>query len=114
MNLAYTFKPAGPPSSRFIYSDINYLLLGELVHKFSGDLISDYARKNIFVPLGMQDTMFQPPASLVPRIAPTERPTRTDAPLRGVVHDPTSRFMAAWPDTRACSPPPKTSPASPR
>ena len=93
MKLAYTFRPGGPPSTRFVYSDINFLILGELVHKFSGQLISDYARDHIFVPLGMKDTMFQPPASLVTRIAPTERPTKTEAPLRGVVHDPTSRFM---------------------
>lgn len=93
MRLAYTFKPAGPPSTRFVYSDINFLLLGEMVHKLSGQFISDYTREHIFVPLGMKDTMFQPPASLVPRIAPTERPTKNDAPLRGVVHDPTTRFM---------------------
>src|SRR5262249_36602447 len=68
-------------------------LLGELVHRLSGQLISDYARDQVFVPLGMKDTMFQPPASLVSRIAPTARPTKTEAPLRGVVHDPTSRFM---------------------
>ena len=38
--------------------------------------------------------MFQPPASLVPRIAPTERwPVKTGPPLRGVVHDPTARNM---------------------
>src|SRR5262245_10056245 len=78
MKLAYTFKPAGTPSTRFIYSDINFLLLGELVHRLSGQLISDYARDQVFVPLGMKDTMFQPPASLVSRIAPTARPTKTE------------------------------------
>ena len=36
-------------------------------------MLSDYAREHIFLPLGMRETMFQPPASLVPRIAPTER-----------------------------------------
>src|SRR5262249_55765569 len=93
MKLAYTFKPAGTPSTRFIYSDINFLLLGELVHRLSGQLISDYARDKVLVPLGMKDRMFQPRASLVSRIAPTARPKKTEAPLRGVVHDPTSRFM---------------------
>ena len=48
---------------------------------------------NIFVPLHMSTTMFQPPASLVPRIAPTERLGETGPPLRGVVHDPTARNM---------------------
>jgi uncharacterized protein YbbC (DUF1343 family) len=42
----------------------------------------------------MKESMFQPPASLVPRIAPTERwPVKTGPPLRGVVHDPTARNM---------------------
>ena len=78
-------KPAGPPGARFVYSDINFILLGELVHRLSGQLVSDYARQNIFQPLGMKDTMFQPPASLAPRIAPTERADqeRTAAARRG-------------------------------
>jgi uncharacterized protein YbbC (DUF1343 family)/CubicO group peptidase (beta-lactamase class C family) len=94
IELANTFKPGGPPATRYVYSDINFLLLGELVHRVSGKLISEYARQNIFLPLGMKETMFQPPASLVSRIAPTERhPAKTGPPLRGVVHDPTARFM---------------------
>src|SRR3954463_3119314 len=94
IDLANTFKPAGPPSTRYVYSDINFELLGELVHRLSGQMLSEYARQNIFLPLGMKDTMFQPPASLVARIAPTERnPARIGPPLRGVVHDPTARYM---------------------
>jgi uncharacterized protein YbbC (DUF1343 family)/CubicO group peptidase (beta-lactamase class C family) len=93
IDLACTFKPAGPPGEHFVYSDINFILLGELVHRLSGQLVSDYARQNIFLPLGMKDTMFQPPASLVPRIAPTQRMARDEPPLRGIVHDPTARYM---------------------
>jgi len=63
------------------------------VHRLSGQTLSDYARDHIFQPLGMQDTMFQPPAALAPRIAPTERVTSDSPPLRGVVHDPTARNM---------------------
>jgi CubicO group peptidase (beta-lactamase class C family) len=62
------------------------------VHKLSGQMLSDYARQNIFAPLGMKETSFLPAASLVPRIAPTER-LNGGAPLRGVVHDPTARNM---------------------
>ena len=93
IELACTFKPAGPPGVRYVYSDINFILLGELVHRLSGQLVSDYARQNIFLPLGMQETQFLPPAALRPRIAPTERETPNGAPLRGVVHDPTARNM---------------------
>jgi uncharacterized protein YbbC (DUF1343 family)/CubicO group peptidase (beta-lactamase class C family) len=93
IRLAATTRPEGPAGVRFVYSDINFILLGELVHRLSGQMVSDYARQNIFTPLGMTETMFQPPASLVPRIAPTERMSPNGAPLRGVVHDPTARDM---------------------
>jgi uncharacterized protein YbbC (DUF1343 family)/CubicO group peptidase (beta-lactamase class C family) len=94
IKLACTFKPGGPPATRYVYSDINFILLGELVHRLSGTMLSDYARENIFLPIGMKESLFQPPASLVPRIAPTERlPVKTGPPLRGVVHDPTARNM---------------------
>jgi uncharacterized protein YbbC (DUF1343 family)/CubicO group peptidase (beta-lactamase class C family) len=93
VHLAATTKPEGPPGVHYVYSDINFVLLGELVHRLSGQMVSDYARKNIFLPLGMKDTMFQPPASLVPRIAPTERSSPNGPPLRGIVHDPTARNM---------------------
>ncbi len=86
-------KPVRPPGLRFVYSDINFILMGEIVHRLSGQMLSDYARDNIFRPLGMQDSMFQPPASLKPRIAPTEIDPETGQPLRGVVHDDTSRYM---------------------
>ena len=94
VQLACTFKVGGPPATRWVYSDINFILLGELVHRLSGKTLDDYARENIFLPIGMKESMFQPPASLVPRIAPTERwPVKTGPPLRGVVHDPTARNM---------------------
>ncbi len=93
IKLAFADKPRCAPGTRFVYSDINFILLGELVHKFSGKLVSDYARENVFLPLGMKDTMFQPPAELLPRIAPTEQLGKNGLPLRGVVHDPTTRYM---------------------
>jgi len=86
-------KPAGPPGVRFVYSDINFILMGEIVRRLSGQMLSDFARANIFEPLGMKDSTFQPPASLRPRIAPTEIDPTTGRPLWGVVHDDTSRYM---------------------
>jgi uncharacterized protein YbbC (DUF1343 family)/CubicO group peptidase (beta-lactamase class C family) len=94
IKLACTFAVGGPAATRYVYSDINFILLGELVHRLSGKMLSEYARQNIFLPIGMKESMFQPPAALLPRIAPTERwPVKTGAPLRGVVHDPTARNM---------------------
>lgn len=80
------------PGTDFIYSDINFILLGEIVRRTSGQWISDFAREHFFVPLGMKDTGFTPPEELKPRLAPTEF-GGDGQPLRGVVHDPTSRRM---------------------
>jgi uncharacterized protein YbbC (DUF1343 family)/CubicO group peptidase (beta-lactamase class C family) len=93
--------PTSAPGERLVYSDINYFLLGEVVHRVSGHPLDQFVRAQIFEPLGMRDTMFNPPASLVPRIAPTERCTPLGwpcdkpgaKPLRGIVHDPTARRM---------------------
>jgi uncharacterized protein YbbC (DUF1343 family) len=87
IRMALIDKPTTPPGARFVYSDINFLLLGEIVRRLSGETLDVFARRNIFEPLGMRDSMFLPPASVRDRIAPTE------PPLRGVVHDPTARFM---------------------
>ena len=86
-------KPAGPPGVRFVYSDINFILMGEIVRRLSGKTLPVFARENVFDPLGMQETMFLPPSALRPRIAPTELDKTTGQPLRGVVHDDTSRYM---------------------
>ncbi|HEY3382773.1 MAG TPA: exo-beta-N-acetylmuramidase NamZ domain-containing protein [Vicinamibacterales bacterium] len=93
--------PTASPGRRFAYSDINFFLLGEVVHRVSGQSLDQFARTRIFEPLGMRDTMFKPPAALAPRIAPTERCSQYGWPcdqpggviLRGVVHDPTARRM---------------------
>ncbi len=58
VKLALNDKPAAAPGERFIYSDINFILLGEIVHKLSGKMLDEYARDNIFLPLGMKETMF--------------------------------------------------------
>ena len=97
-----------PPGAKFVYSDINYIALGEVVHRVSGLTLDEFARQNIFLPLGMRDTGFRPNANLRSRIAPTEqrrgqlsylgdKPQDSEADadkwLRGEVHDPTSYRM---------------------
>jgi len=98
---ASDLTPAAPPGERFVYSDINFFLLGEIVGRVSGERLDRYAKAHVFDPLGMKDTTFLPPDSLRPRIAPTERCrpmawpcSDPSAPfLRGIVHDPTARRM---------------------
>lgn len=90
-----------PPGRRFVYSDINYFLLAEIVSRVSKQPFHEFVQQHLFKPLGMRDTMYVPPASLLPRIAPTQPCTPygwpCDGPdmkmLRGVVHDPTARRM---------------------
>jgi uncharacterized protein YbbC (DUF1343 family)/CubicO group peptidase (beta-lactamase class C family) len=85
-------KPVNPPGTRFVYSDINFEALGFLVERVSGLSLNEYAEKNIFAPLGLNDTRFLPPAEWSPRIAPTEY-DENGKMLRGTVHDPTARRM---------------------
>jgi uncharacterized protein YbbC (DUF1343 family)/CubicO group peptidase (beta-lactamase class C family) len=90
--MAMDEKPAFPPGSRFLYSDINFETLGFLVEKVSGLTLDEYAAKSIYAPLGMSDTRFVPPAQWHSRIAPTEY-DENHKMLRGIVHDPTARRM---------------------
>jgi uncharacterized protein YbbC (DUF1343 family)/CubicO group peptidase (beta-lactamase class C family) len=92
IKMALTGTPQSPPETHFVYSDINFNLVAEIVHRVSGEMLNDFCQRNIFEPLGMKETMFLPPASLRPRIAPTEQQPDGEI-LRGVVHDPTARFM---------------------
>ncbi len=89
--LACAEKPTAPPGAAFRYSDVNFILLGEIVQKVSGRSLSEFAEREIYRPLRMVDTGFLPPKTKLGRIAPTEK--ETNVVLRGVVHDPTSRRM---------------------
>ncbi|HEX4278333.1 MAG TPA: exo-beta-N-acetylmuramidase NamZ domain-containing protein [Bryobacteraceae bacterium] len=89
---ALVSRPDGPPEAKFVYSDINFILTGEIVHRVSGMPENEYVKQILFDPLGMKDTGYLPPAALKPRIAPTEM-QKDGSILRGVVHDPTARYM---------------------
>ncbi len=86
-------KLVNPPGSTFLYSDVGFVVLGELVQKVSGMPLDQYAQTYVFGPLGMTSTRFNPPQTWVPRIAPTQRDEHTGQTLRGTVHDPTARQM---------------------
>lgn len=63
--------PRVVPGSRVIYSDLNAILLGEVVQHVTGEPLDRFAAREIFAPLGLHETMFRPPARLRARIAPT-------------------------------------------
>ncbi|HEY2110835.1 MAG TPA: serine hydrolase domain-containing protein, partial [Dongiaceae bacterium] len=66
-----SIEPVKTPGS-FVYSDIDFAALGEIVRRVSGLSLDAYARRYIFAPLGMRDTMFIPPPALLDRIAPAD------------------------------------------
>ena len=84
-------KPITEPGTHFRYSDINYILLGEIVRRVSGEPLDEFARKAIYRPLKMNSTGFKPSKAAQSQIAPTEK--TTNGFWRGVVHDPTARRM---------------------
>lgn len=74
------------PGTAYTYSDLNMITLGVLVESWSGQTLDSYVKEKITDPLGMKDTMFNPPASLYHRIAATEY-QRDRGMVRGEVHD---------------------------
>jgi uncharacterized protein YbbC (DUF1343 family) len=87
-------KAVLPLETRFIYSDINFIILGELVSRISGKPLDIYCTENIFKPLGMKDTGFKPSPNLRSRIAPTQYQHGTKGKmLWGEVHDPIAYSM---------------------
>ncbi|HCN28916.1 MAG TPA: hypothetical protein DIT64_09135 [Verrucomicrobiales bacterium] len=92
VRLACESLPDAPPDTVFRYSDINFILLGEVARRVSGRPLDVLARERVFEPLKMTSTRFAPPEEWRARIAPTEK-DETGVMLRGVVHDPTARRM---------------------
>ena len=79
-------KASRPPGSGFLYSDINFEALGEVVRRVSGEPLDRYCSRHIFTPLGMKETGFKFPADLRDRIAPTQY--RKNRIICGEAHDP--------------------------
>ena len=83
--------PVYTPGTQFRYSDVNFIALGEIVHRVSHMPLNVFCKREVFEPLGMKDTSFLPSPALKPRIAPTDY---QGSGLRwGVVSDPTSYRM---------------------
>ena len=75
------------PGVRMVYSDIGAILLGKVVERVSGERLDVYLQRNVFGPLGMNETLYRPSAELLSRIAPTEKDPWRGRHLRGEVHD---------------------------
>jgi CubicO group peptidase (beta-lactamase class C family) len=79
------------PGKRFVYSDLGFIVLGELVGKVSGAPLDVFCERNIFIPLGLAEMTFRPGKDLAARAAPTEK--EGGRWLRGEVHDPRARRL---------------------
>jgi uncharacterized protein YbbC (DUF1343 family)/CubicO group peptidase (beta-lactamase class C family) len=90
--MAFADSPAQTPGSSFVYSDVNFIVLGALVERVSGETLDEYCLRHIFMPLKMTRTRFLPPESWKAKIAPTQY-DENEHMLWGVVHDPTARRM---------------------
>ncbi|HEU4369468.1 MAG TPA: exo-beta-N-acetylmuramidase NamZ domain-containing protein [Methylomirabilota bacterium] len=79
------------PGSGTQYSDVGFILLGEVVRRVSGQPLDRYLDRTVFKPLGLRDTTFNPGRALLGRIAPTEY--ANGRMLHGEVHDPRARTL---------------------
>lgn len=87
--MVLTTVPIARPGSQMIYSDLNAILLGEIVRRVSGAPLDVFVTREVFAPLGIaQQMLFRPPKRLVPRIAPTN--LWHGHPIAGVVNDPSA------------------------
>jgi uncharacterized protein YbbC (DUF1343 family) len=84
-------EPAAEPGVKFTYSDLNYIVLGELVEKQGGKPLDEFSKENLFTPLGLTTMGFKPAEGLKDRIAPTEK--RDGKWLVGEVHDPRAALL---------------------
>jgi CubicO group peptidase (beta-lactamase class C family) len=80
--------PRVPPGTRVVYSDLNAILLGEMVGRVTGQSLDRFVAREVLGPLGLTQTLFHPPPRLRARTAPTG--VWRGRPVAGVVNDPSA------------------------
>jgi CubicO group peptidase (beta-lactamase class C family) len=85
INAILDVPPQFPAGSTYLYSDMNMMTLQLVLQKITGHTLDVLVRNGITAPLGMRDTMYDPPASLRPRIAAEEYEVGPGEPQRGLV-----------------------------
>src|SRR5262249_15674316 len=89
LRMVLTTVPVAPPGSRMVYSDLNAILLGEIVGRVSGVPLDEFATRAVYTPLGLdQELVFRPAKRLEKRIAPTN--LWHGHPIAGIVNDPSA------------------------
>lgn len=76
------------PGTQMVYSDLGIILMAEIIQRLTGKPLDELANEYLFGPVGMKDSMYNPPKKLWPEIAPTEVDDRWRHRLvQGEVHD---------------------------
>jgi CubicO group peptidase (beta-lactamase class C family) len=92
MQKIWELKPVAEPGTKFIYTDVGPIVLGELVHRVSGKRLDQFARDEVIEPLGSKDASFAPlDQQRLSRCAPTEK--RKGKSMLGEVHDPRAYLL---------------------
>lgn len=86
MECIYALKLYYKPGTRFVYTDVGFILLADIVNRVTGKSVHDYSQKNIFGHLGMKETGYLPSPELSKRAATTQQ--REKHWMQGEVHDP--------------------------
>lgn len=85
------------PATKYVYSDLGMILLGEIIHQISGLPLDEFANREFYEPLGMTSTGFNPAkkkCELLQKIPPTEIDTVYDrGRVHGAVHDERAYYM---------------------
>ncbi len=81
------------PGSKSLYSDLGFILLGEILERVGGAPLEELAARHVLGPLGMRDTSYRPPPDLLNRIAPTEKDEWRGRLVHGDVHDENAYAM---------------------
>lgn len=94
LGTAFAIPLEGEPGTRAAYSDIGFIILGELLGRIAGEPLDVFCNREIFQPLGMSDTHFNPPPEWNLRIPPTvdDRKFRHRV-VQGEVHDENASVM---------------------
>jgi len=86
-----SLNKTNPPGKEFHYSCLGYICLSYIIKEITGKNVAEFSKENIFLPLGMNHTLFNPPEELRQSCVPTE--VTNDLFLKGFVHDPLARLL---------------------
>jgi CubicO group peptidase (beta-lactamase class C family) len=86
LQAAFTTPLAADPSTRAEYSDIGFIILGTALERLADESLDRFCQREVFAPLSMTNTTFNPPTEIRAKIPPTaderEEPCGSDTPVR--------------------------------